>query len=231
MRSYVLFGGLLTLAGAASAYGCSSSTPSHPAVLDGTSGSGSGSRSGSGSGGTGSSGSSSGGSSGSGSSSGVGSDAGSGSSSGSGSDAGNGSCVGAHAGCNSLQVCGPQVNLVSSPDPFPTAAGGTIAPGTYVLTGLVYYGSGLTTWERETLQFTSMPNDAGDQTFQYADLLETEATAGAPVSYEGVLTATGTGYSMVYSCPMGQMNFAGYTATPTTLTVMSQPLVSTYTKQ
>lgn len=124
------------------------------------------------------------------------------------------------------------MNLVNdSLDPFPAPQGGTIDPGVYILTGLVYYGSGLPTWERGTLQFTSIPSDSGAQTFDYEDILETAATVGTPVSREGVLTASGTGYSMQFSCPQGQMDADGYTATPTTLKVMNQPLVFTYTKQ
>jgi hypothetical protein len=117
---------------------------------------------------------------------------------------------------------------------FPTPAGGSIVPGTYVLTALDYYGSGLMIWERDTILLTTPDGGAGDgggsgQSLQYDRVQETQA-AGL-VTWEGVLSTTGTGFTVVFSCPSGQREADGYTATSTTLLVMSQPLVYTYTKQ
>jgi hypothetical protein len=55
------------------------------------------------------------------------------------------SCVLAgDAGCNALELCGPEVTEVDLTTPSPTPAGGMIYNGTYVLTSFTFFQTGTT---------------------------------------------------------------------------------------
>jgi hypothetical protein len=112
-------------------YGCSSSSD-HPPVLDGT-GNDSGHPSSS-------SGGRSGGSS--------------------GSSSGGMMCLSEDGGCTDLQLCGPKVNVTNATGMAPAPQGGTIVPGTYVLTAVDYYGPG-GGWLRQTIRLTAIGGDGG----------------------------------------------------------------------
>jgi len=249
MRTCVLLGGLLAMAGAVSAYGCSSSSD-HPPVLDGT-GSDSG-RSGSSSGGI------SGGSSGG----------------GSGSSSGGQMCPMVDGGCTDLGLCGAKVNSNEATGNTPLPQGGTIVPGTYVLTKIDYYGN-MSTWVQETLRLTA-PGGSGDggaaeggDDAAMAEAgggdgasseggseggVEMDATtldagggdAGAILGYEDIVIAqsaplstssgtvsflSSTVLSITYTCGGLPTTPWGYTATPTSLALIAPPTVFTYTKQ
>jgi hypothetical protein len=247
MNKVILFAGLLSLAGAASIYGCSESSGNHPPVLgSGSSGGNGGSGGGgSGSGSGGSSGGTAGSSSGSASGSSSGSGGGSGSSSG-GSSGGDGGCATDDA-CNTLQLCGAQVPVNPATGSFPIPAGGTVVPGTYVLTAVDDYSGGTTDggsadggmgWQRQTIQLATSTADGGplpdagsfSQNLAYDAVKDSDSAPAQTL--EGVFSTAGKGYSIDYSCPSGaQVENGGYTATSTTLAIMAQPLVFTYAKQ
>lgn len=123
--------GVLALAGAVD--GCSSSSD-HPPVLGGTSyDSGHGSSSSGGQGG---------------------------SSSGSSSGGGPTCLTDVDAGCTDLGLCGAKVVFQDSTMPLPTPQGGTILPGTYVLTQEVVYGTG-GGWARQSWRLTARSGGDG----------------------------------------------------------------------
>ncbi len=132
-------------------------------------------------------------------------------------------------------MCGARVYPKANAGTFPTPAGGTVVPGTYVLTAIDVYGSGDTSWQRGVQQLTSMA-DAGPQMFQLAQASDVETDAG---SGESVESATGsvfpndaTHLNFAYGCPGNGSVNTGYTATSTTLVELDPPsLVRTYTKQ
>jgi hypothetical protein len=83
----------------------------------------------------------------------------SGGSSGGGSGGGP-TCLAADGGCTDLQLCGAQVNVHDATGTRPAPQGGAISPGTYVLTSVDLYGSGIA-WLQQTFRLTVVGGDGG----------------------------------------------------------------------
>lgn len=136
--------------------------------------------------------------------------------------------------CNSLVNDAPAV--IPTCGPAPVATGGTVVPGTYILTAQTSFTD------------ACLEAGAGDDSGlaggsvaaklviagQCTQAIETfSGTTTATLSY--AFTTNGNNFTITTSCPGagGVVGTATYTATPTTLTIISQQLHNTqvYTKQ
>jgi hypothetical protein len=73
-------------------------------------------------------------------------------------------CSTGDAACNSLRVCGPEITLANVMTPAPQPAGGTIAPGTYLLTAITFFPTGPQSQSatfRMVIQISETGADAG----------------------------------------------------------------------
>jgi len=122
--------------------------------------------------------------------------------------------------CTALPQEGASVDVVASTDPVPTAAGGSIVSGTYLLTTAKVYGSQaadgtkVLTVGKVTLKFTGT---AFETIVTDDKAKETRST--------GTAAAAGTNLTLTTTCqfpaPAKAPAVATYTATATTLTVIS----------
>ncbi len=171
--------------------------------------------------------------SGSGSSSGSASGGGSGSGSGSSSGGASGSTTGSGSGsvedggaCNQLMPGAPAILSNSNGTP-PTANGGTIASGTYVLTTLTTYGCGPTSSGSSatfagTFSFTATSPSTGS--FELAEAYNGEDAGGSSSSalaLSGTYTTSGSNLTLTPTCPLGrQPAVSPYTATASEIDVV-----------
>jgi hypothetical protein len=164
------------------------------------------------------------------------------------------------AGCVTAASCGAQVNVVEVPQAPPTATGGTVVAGTYVMTDYsIFTGSGGATgmpgpWYIET-QYLTLVGDAGadtddassdggagegPQTFQLVRVI-TESDGGAATTLTGSVTFSSPAQAtFTFDCPSTEgTEFDEYSTTATTLQIfvnapivgVNGPGVLTFTKQ
>lgn len=129
-----------------------------------------------------------------------------------------------NAPCNQLAFPSADVTIEAGTGSPPTAGGGAIADGTYVLTTSTDYESG----DALVGQMTGTTMVIASGTIETALL---DAKGGADrfnVSY----SLSGTTMSQTGSCGFTDTLSLGYTATPSTITLIQvrPPLVSTYSR-
>lgn len=151
------------------------------------------------------------------------------------SDAGADAPVDANTGaCNTLTDVGPQVSYVSSSDPAPVAAGGTILDGTYALTSIVAYTTSSVTFPAGTATISISGSTVQSVTHS--------AGNNAKQTQTGTFTTSGTDFTITTTCSTNKTDggagprTTGYTATETTFALLLDGgaqgvLVTTYTKQ
>lgn len=128
--------------------------------------------------------------------------------------------------CTALANGGPLVATETHPGIEPTAAGGKVNDGTYVLTGIRYYGTNTpqSPMLRRTLR---VANGRFEVVSRYED---DEATA-----FSGVFIANGKTLTRSFECPAEQKftDAPGFTASTTHLTLFfaKDHIVHTYAKQ
>jgi hypothetical protein len=110
------------------------------------------------------------------------------------------SCVGADGGCSSMALCGQRAIVTYVASSAPTAAGGTITPGVYVLTNYtVYTGTSGQSgaqdgWWQETFELVAAPvadagTDASDDGASDGAVSDDAASASAAPDAAGVATS------------------------------------------
>lgn len=127
------------------------------------------------------------------------------------------------ATCNTLSAAGPCVTTTISNGTPPTPAGGTIVAGTYNVTSQTVYGSADAGTSSEPYRETVAVSGVTPTSLTFA-LVQVSGTHTNRTS--GTDTISGTTVSAMNSCPPpgdgGSQGAAlGYTATPTTVTLIS----------
>jgi hypothetical protein len=159
------------------------------------------------------------------------------------------SCTsGADGGCNALLNCGGKVYVQQNSTTSPTAAGGTVPDGTYVLTDYtVFTGSGgasgpLTAWFIETMELTTEASDAsiGDggatQQMVWNDITSTNTTTNQTSAGTAYFQSGSATLTIGKSCPSSPNPFtAGYTVSGTQILLYAADTTGTgqltFTKQ
>jgi len=137
---------------------------------------------------------------------------------------------GADGGCNSLLNCGNKIFVQQNSNTSPTAAGGTVLDGTYVLTDYtVFTGLGgasgqLTDFFIETMQLTTETSDASvgeggaTQQMRWNDITTTNTTTNLTSSGTAYFQTGTTTMTIAKSCPSSTTPFSsGYTVSGTQL--------------
>jgi hypothetical protein len=159
------------------------------------------------------------------------------------------SCTVEDGGCNTLQNCGSKIYVVQVPADAPTAAGGTLTPGTYVMTAYnVYTGAGGKSgqtggWFKQTMSFTGdagvVQSDAGSSlTLTWQEASETSSIT-AVRSFDGQMSfqlEAPFASSIDFSCPSGSKQYQSpFTATANSLVLFADDGIGkatlTYAKQ
>jgi hypothetical protein len=159
------------------------------------------------------------------------------------------SCTsGEDGGCNSLLNCGNKIYIQQNSTASPTAAGGTVPDGTYVLTGyMLFTGPGgasgpLSTYFTETMQLTTEASDAsiGDggatQQMVWADIIASNGSSNTTSAGTAYFQTGAASMTIAKSCPSSPNPFsAGYTVSGTQLLLYAADTTGTaqltYTKQ
>jgi hypothetical protein len=134
--------------------------------------------------------------------------------------------------CNTFANIGSVVTVSCGSAP-PAAAGGTILPGTYVLTGGVFYGGGCSGDAGPSASIGPQTIVLAGSCFQSIFV----NGGGAVLNTTSTCSNAGVDYTCTTVCPAGDAGTVTkqYTATSTTLTVyqvtMGQPNIAIYTKQ
>jgi hypothetical protein len=174
-------------------------------------------------------------------------------------DAGAQCTAAAAGGCSDVALCGQKIYVSGSSTTAPAAVGGTIAPGTYNLTGVNAYGvsgiaNGLSTtyWFQQTFVISAaLAGDAGTASDGAAGDADSDAgviDAGpAPAllpfgqayasyaesltSFSGTLSAAGTTFALDYSTCAGDDSSGTYSANPDSFVLfIAQPSGGTLTE-
>jgi hypothetical protein len=133
--------------------------------------------------------------------------------------------------CNTLANTASVVDVAQVAQDPPSAQGGTIANGTYLLTAAtIYTGPDGPTGNSGTAQVTVLIDGAMVQM----------VSSGQPPTRTVTLATTGTSFTSTDTCPDTSSATGSYTATPTTLAITlaagtdeagARTLVETFTKQ
>ncbi len=141
-------------------------------------------------------------------------------------------CLTDDGGCNTLANCGSKIYVIQEPQSGPTAQGGTVLDGTYVLTDYrVFTGgggsSGVTTaYFSETMTLVTSPNDGGTSdassdggTTQEMSWEDNTASDTTPLSSSssGIADFNGTNLVITHTCPNTNSFSATYTMSNTQL--------------
>lgn len=130
---------------------------------------------------------------------------------------------GATAQCTPIALTGVVVDEQGTDGNVPNGNGGTIADGTYNLTQVARYvgatggiGVGPTgNTYQETIQITN------GTTFERVRVVASNATTGTEARYAGVMVATSPNVSVTFSCPLQTTEQYSYTATGSSLVLIS----------
>lgn len=117
-----------------------------------------------------------------------------------------------HAACSSIQNVAANVTANQVDESIPTAVGGSLVDGTYVLTATTYYtGAGGATGPTGKAQALTMKIAAG--TFE--QVVSDDGVPSTPTS--GTITISGTGWTHANTCPFAISLPFTYDASPAAL--------------
>jgi hypothetical protein len=124
-----------------------------------------------------------------------------------------GADVGAEVTCNNLVLDAPSAKMTFTSAPSPAALGGTIADGTYFLSGIVGYGSSSSSTVPSGRTKIVVSGGSWQWVDTVDDISERRFTYSATVS--------GTSLSLARTCPSGstRTNDGRFTATATEFTI------------
>jgi hypothetical protein len=126
--------------------------------------------------------------------------------------------------CNSVSADGPCVAYQSVTGTAPPGTGGTIIPGTYVLTSVKSYGTNEGISLRETLELAAVTTTSLDYDVAVVSGSDT-------IQYEGTGSISGTSIQLRPTCPAGAASTLGtYSATATTFMMVQGNLVALFSK-
>jgi hypothetical protein len=145
-------------------------------------------------------------------------------------------CATGDAACNSLRVCGPEIKMADVMTPAPQPAGGTIAPGTYLLTAITFFPTGPQSQSatfRMVIQISESGVDAGMLLVQ--EIVQVPPSEPATNTWTVAVQPPST-LSWTSTCGGATNASYGYTATSSSLELfVDEPghgtVVTTYARQ
>src|SRR5580700_11007377 len=112
---------------------------------------------------------------------------------------------GGDAGCNALELCGPEVSISNLSSAAPMQTGGTIVDGNYVLKSMTFYQLGaqpLSGTQRQALQITG----AASPPMTIQQISQAQGAAAATLTWSVAVMAPST-LDWTGSCPPGMQGF------------------------